>query len=366
MSIEEPELDLIASETAFSGVVRVDRGDRVEISKAYGLAHRGYGIANEVDTRFALASGTKGLTALTVVSLVEDGTLALTTTARSVLDKDLPLVTDEVTVEQLLAHRSGIGDYLDEEAGLDLDDYLMPVPVHELVTTEDFLAVLDGHPPKFAPGDRFAYCNGGYVVLALIAERAIGTPFHDLVQSRSASARGCPTPRSCARTSSRPVRLAATSRATTRRERTSSICPSEDRVTAGIYSTAADIRSSGRRSSAERSCRTTGSRRWSALAAMPVQGEAVRPRLLVAPVHRRRAAHWDGCRSLFQLDARAAIECHAHRDLEHLARNLAGRALPRRPADALERGAVDRPRRVRSRRSRTGGSSRCRGSRRSG
>ena len=58
----------------------------------------------------------------------------------------------------------------------------MPVPVHELAATEDYLAVLDGHPEKFAPGERFAYCNGGYVVLALIAERASGMPFHELVR----------------------------------------------------------------------------------------------------------------------------------------------------------------------------------------
>ena len=50
----------------------------------------------------------------------------------------------------------------------------MPVPVHELATTEQYLAVLDGHPTKFAPGERFSYCNGGFVVLALIAERASG------------------------------------------------------------------------------------------------------------------------------------------------------------------------------------------------
>ncbi len=60
----------------------------------------------------------------------------------------------------------------------------MPVPVHELATTEDYLAVLDGHPPKFAPGERFSYCNGGYVVLALLAERAAGTSFHELVGQR--------------------------------------------------------------------------------------------------------------------------------------------------------------------------------------
>ena len=58
------------------------------------------------------------------------------------------------------------------------------MPVHELVETEDYLAVLDGHPTAFAPDERFAYCNGGYVVLALIAERVAGTPFHQLVDER--------------------------------------------------------------------------------------------------------------------------------------------------------------------------------------
>jgi CubicO group peptidase (beta-lactamase class C family) len=35
-----------------------------------------------------------------------------------------------------------------------------------------------------APGERFAYNNGGFVVLALIAERASGEPFHRLVAER--------------------------------------------------------------------------------------------------------------------------------------------------------------------------------------
>ena len=37
---------------------------------------------------------------------------------------------------------------------------------------------------KFAPGSQFSYCNGGYVVLALIAERVSGVPFHELVVQR--------------------------------------------------------------------------------------------------------------------------------------------------------------------------------------
>ena len=58
--------------------------------------------------RFAIASGSKGLTALAVVCLIEDGLLELSTAARSVLGQDLPLIDDGVTVEHLLSHRSGI------------------------------------------------------------------------------------------------------------------------------------------------------------------------------------------------------------------------------------------------------------------
>ncbi len=178
-------VDEVAADTGFSGAVRVDRGGDVELARAYGLADRAHGIANTVDTRFGIASGAKSFTALAVVSLVADGVLALGTTARSLLGDDLPLVADDVTVEHLLAHRSGIGDYLDEDdADLLITDYAMPVPVHRLDRPEAYLEVLDGFPTAFPAGERFSYCNGGYVVLAILAERASGTPYAELVADR--------------------------------------------------------------------------------------------------------------------------------------------------------------------------------------
>jgi hypothetical protein len=45
-----------------------------------------------------------------VVSLVADRVLEPSTTARSILGGDLPLIDDDVTVEHLLAHRSGPND----------------------------------------------------------------------------------------------------------------------------------------------------------------------------------------------------------------------------------------------------------------
>jgi CubicO group peptidase (beta-lactamase class C family) len=160
----------------FSGVVLVTRGEETLVSEAYGYAHIGYGVANTVGTRFAIASGTKGLTALVVVGLVAEGRLELSTTAREVLGDDLPLIDDRVTVEHLLTHTSGIGDYCDDENP--------PETPPGLVTSADYLAALDGYPQQFPPGERFHYHNGAFAVLGLIAERIVGIPFTTLVHDR--------------------------------------------------------------------------------------------------------------------------------------------------------------------------------------
>ncbi|QIG40544.1 beta-lactamase family protein [Microbacterium sp. 4R-513] len=165
----------------FTGVLSLRRGDDILGEWAVGLADRTAGALNTPATRFGLASGTKTFTALSVLSLVQDGALALDTPARQILGDDLPLIADDVTVDHLLTHTSGIGDYLDEEI-----DALAPmtVPVQALDSTPAYLAVLDGFPTKFPAGERFSYCNGGYVVLAVIAERVSGLSFADLVGRR--------------------------------------------------------------------------------------------------------------------------------------------------------------------------------------
>lgn len=165
----------------FSGVLSIRRGDDVLGEWSVGLADRTADVPNTPGTRFGLASGTKTFTALTVLALVGDGVLSLGTTARSILGDDLPLIAEDVTIDHLLTHRSGIGDYLDE----DLDALApMPIPVQQLDSTPAYLPVLAGFPTKFRAGERFSYCNGGFVVLALIAERASGQPFTELVTRR--------------------------------------------------------------------------------------------------------------------------------------------------------------------------------------
>jgi CubicO group peptidase (beta-lactamase class C family) len=177
----EAQVRGVCDSNGFSGAVRVHRNGVVELDTAFGLADRAHGIAATTTTRFATASGTKSFTALAVMRLVEKGALQLSTPARTLLGDDLTLIDDRVTIEHLLAHRSGIGDYLDEDQLDDSSAYVMTRPVHELRDVSAFLPILDGHEQRFEPGTRFVYNNGAYLVLALVAERASGRSYHELI-----------------------------------------------------------------------------------------------------------------------------------------------------------------------------------------
>jgi len=178
------DLEALADETDFSGIAAVSKGGERLVELARGPAERANQRPNRLDTRFGIASVVKGLTALTVASLIESGDLRLDTTLHSLLPDALPMVDPGVTIEHLLAHTSGVGDYLDEGELGDVDDYVMSVPVHMLDAPRQYLPALGGRPQRSPPGAQFAYNNGGYVMLSIAAEIASGRSFYDLVQER--------------------------------------------------------------------------------------------------------------------------------------------------------------------------------------
>ena len=149
-----------------------------------------------------------------------------------------------MTIEHLLSHRSGIGDYLDEDAATTSTDYLMPVPVHELATTEQYLAVLDGHPHQVR-------ARRAVLVLQRRLRRARADRRASERHRRStsscdsacASRRACATPRSCAPTSSRGALRSGISTSTALADERASTSRCEGSGDGGIYSTAADISS---------------------------------------------------------------------------------------------------------------------------
>ncbi|HMQ36685.1 MAG: beta-lactamase family protein [Propionibacterium sp.] len=181
MELDTDTLVAVATENHFTGAVRVETGEECLFEAAFGMADRAHGIPNTPQTRFGMASGSKTFTALAVLSLVADGVMALDDPVRRWLGDDLPQLDDAVTLRQLLSHTSGVGEYLDDDAEGDV--YLLPGSMHTYTSPEDFVALLD-LPMLAAPGSRFEYNNGGFVLLGLAAQRASGTRYQDLVRER--------------------------------------------------------------------------------------------------------------------------------------------------------------------------------------
>ena len=87
-------------------------------------------------------SGVRTYTALTVMRLAEQGEIDLDASIRDWIGDGLPLIDGRVTNRQLLARRSGVGDYLEEAEAWTPDHFTIGVPVHTLTSAEAFLLAM--------------------------------------------------------------------------------------------------------------------------------------------------------------------------------------------------------------------------------
>jgi CubicO group peptidase (beta-lactamase class C family) len=175
-------LDAAIETHAFSGVVSIRRHGEVLYERAAGYADRSNKIANSLDTRFGIASGTKFFTSLAVGKLIAAGKLSLSTKLQDCLTLNFPQYSPEITIRHLLTHTSGIPDYFDEEKFEDFDNFSVSRPWYELKGPRDYLAVFPDEPMKFQPGARFSYSNGGYILLGVVIEELTGLSYQQYVE----------------------------------------------------------------------------------------------------------------------------------------------------------------------------------------
>jgi CubicO group peptidase (beta-lactamase class C family) len=166
----------------FSGVALVRRGDEEIVHQAWGLAHRGFGIPNTIDTRFDIASITKVFTAASIVQMVDQHLISLDTQVMPFLGIDGTPISDDVTIYHLLTHTSGIADDADEEAGEGYEQLFVDTPSYSIRETGDFLPQCTAKQPVFPPGEGVRYNNCGFVLLGLVIERASGLAYRDYVR----------------------------------------------------------------------------------------------------------------------------------------------------------------------------------------
>ncbi len=144
----------------------------------YGTTELGVTNPPRADTHFRIASMTKTMTAAVIVQLAQEGKLRFDDPVSKYV-QGVPN-GDNITIGQLLKMRSGLYNYTDAP---ELAESLDRNPT-KAWTSEELRAIAFKHPPLFAPGAAFDYCNTNYLLLGLVAEKIAGQPLAGIFQNR--------------------------------------------------------------------------------------------------------------------------------------------------------------------------------------
>lgn len=156
----------------FTGELLVARQGEIIYEGAFGAADPRTGRLYTTRTPSCLASLSKPITAVAVMMLAEQGLLTYDAPMSTFLP-GFPTSFGAVTLRHLLTHTSGIPDY----PTLNVD--------RPGVLNSDILAALTSvSRPLFPPGQKYAYSNSGYVLLALIVESLSSQSLPSFLSSR--------------------------------------------------------------------------------------------------------------------------------------------------------------------------------------
>jgi len=163
-----------AKDDSPGAAVMVIRDGQVLHSKGYGLANRETREAFRPDTPSLIGSVTKQFTAMAAMMLAERGKLAYDDPLAKFFP-EFPPYARQITIRHLLNHTSGLPIF---------DELTLPEHgVGKETTAKDMLGVLARQQKlRFAPGAKFEYNNGGYVLLSHIIEKASGKDYAQFVQ----------------------------------------------------------------------------------------------------------------------------------------------------------------------------------------
>lgn len=157
----------------FNGVVLFADGNKV-FKKAYGVSNFSSKVPLTVNTSFQLASVSKPITAIAILMLEQEGKLNLEDYVQKFIP-DFPY--KGITVEQLLAHRSGLGNYIYWSGKYWPDKNI-------LMTNDDVVDLMVKYRPGiyYRPNRRFFYTNTNYELLASIVEAVTKKSFGSFLE----------------------------------------------------------------------------------------------------------------------------------------------------------------------------------------
>ena len=154
--------------------VLVAKSGKVIYRKGYGKADLEMDLPMKPDYVFRIGSITKQFTSAAILKLAEEGKLSLSDDLTKFIP-DYPTNGQQITVENLLNHTSGIKSYTSMMQWTD------EVQRRDF-TPDSLINFFKNEPVDFAPGEQWRYNNSAYILLGFIVEKLSGMSYADYVE----------------------------------------------------------------------------------------------------------------------------------------------------------------------------------------
>ncbi len=158
----------------FNGTVLFGSEGKIIYKNAFGYANFKKKEKLKISSSFQLASLTKPITSYAILKLIQEGKLSLADTLGKFI-KEFPY--KGITVRLLLAHRSGLPEYM-YFADKYWKDKKNPI------TNKDVIDLMKRYKPLryYKPDHRYNYSNTNYVILAYIIKKVTGKSYKEFMK----------------------------------------------------------------------------------------------------------------------------------------------------------------------------------------
>ena len=158
----------------FMGTISVFKNNKEIYSRSTGYSDIENNIKSNSKTKYRIGSISKIFTSVLIMQLIEEGKLTLETKLSAF--KPQVKLAEQITIEQLLSHRSGIYNFTD------LKDYRtwMETPISD----EELIDKINNKGRRFKPNKKFEYSNTNYFLLSLIIEIIEGKSFKKVLGNK--------------------------------------------------------------------------------------------------------------------------------------------------------------------------------------
>lgn len=157
---------------SFNGAALIAQKGKVLLQKGYGYKNVSANSFNDSNTIFQIASLTKQFTSTFILQLQEQHKLSM----QDKLTKYIPDYPngDNITIESLLTHTSGIHNYNDEA--------FMENNITKHIKLDSLISLFKNVHPDFKPGEKYNYSNSNYILLGFIIEKITGKSYYTVIR----------------------------------------------------------------------------------------------------------------------------------------------------------------------------------------